>query len=323
MPLIDMPLEKLYTYEGRTPCPADFDIYWDRALKELDETKADVEIKPSLFQVPYASCYDLYFTGVKKARIHVKYVQPHRPPQGHSHFPAMLEFHGYSMDSGDWSSKLAYAAAGFAVFSMDVRGQGGASEDPGGVIGNTLQGHVTRGVQQGEDALFFRNVYLDTVQLARLVMDMEKINESHVTATGWSQGGGLTLACAALEPRLKQIAPVYPFLSDFLRVWEMDLAEEAYQDLRRHFRRYDPTHARKDEFFRRMGYIDIQHLMPRIRAEVLMGTGLMDAVCPPSTQFAAFNKIKAPKEAVIFPDFAHERLPGLHDRIWEFFVEKS
>jgi cephalosporin-C deacetylase len=72
------------------------------------------------------------------------------------------------------------------------------------------------------------------------------------------------------------------------------------------------------EVFTRLGYIDIQFLAPRIQAQVLMGTGLMDTICPPSTQFAAYNKITSPKEVVIYPDFAHEDLPGFQDRTFQF-----
>ena len=59
-------------------------------------------------------------------------------------------------------------------------------------------------------------------------------------------------------------------------------------------------------------------LASRIRAEVLMFTGLMDTICPPSTQFAAYNKITAPKEVVIYPDFGHEHLPGHGDLTLNF-----
>jgi cephalosporin-C deacetylase len=44
-------------------------------------------------------------------------------------------------------------------------------------------------------------------------------------------------------------------------------------------------------------------------------------VCPPSTQFAAFNRIQSPKEMVIYPDFGHEELPGSADRIFEFLKD--
>ena len=36
MPMVDMPLEELRTYQGTNPRPADFDAYWARALEELE-----------------------------------------------------------------------------------------------------------------------------------------------------------------------------------------------------------------------------------------------------------------------------------------------
>jgi cephalosporin-C deacetylase len=70
--------------------------------------------------------------------------------------------------------------------------------------------------------------------------------------------------------------------------------------------------------FTKLGYVDIQHLAPWVRAEVLMFTGLMDTICPPSSQFAAYNKITSKKDVVIYPDFTHEPLPGQIDRTFNF-----
>ena len=50
----------------------------------------------------------------------------------------------------------------------------------------------------------------------------------------------------------------------------------------------------------------------------MMAIGLMDTICPPSTQFAAYNKISANKNHVLYPDFGHEKLPGFPDMIFEF-----
>ena len=49
-----------------------------------------------------------------------------------------------------------------------------------------------------------------------------------------------------------------------------------------------------------------------------MFTSLMDTVCPPSTQFAAYNRITAKKDFVLYPDFTHEALPGQIDRTFNF-----
>jgi cephalosporin-C deacetylase len=270
------------------------------------------------FQVQGAECFDLWFTGLGGSRIYAKLL---RPAKLASPAPAVLQFHGYSANSGDWHDKLSYVSQGFVVASLDCRGQGGRSEDTVPRSGPTLRGHIIRGLDDSPEKLYYRYVYLDTAMLARIVMDLPEVDENRVVATGGSQGGGLTLACAALEPRIKKAAPWFPFLCDYLRVWEMDLDVAAYEELRQFFRYHDPRHEREQELFRRLGYIDNQHLAPRIRAEVLMGTGLMDSVCPPSTQFAAYNKITSAKSVVIYPDFGHEGLPQFGDRVFKFLTD--
>jgi cephalosporin-C deacetylase len=101
----------------------------------------------------------------------------------------------------------------------------------------------------------------------------------------------------------------------------MDQAKDAYAELKEYFRHFDPLHAREDEIFEKLGYIDLQFLANRIRADVLWSTSLMDTICPPSSQFAAYNKITSTKSMDIYPDFGHENLPGYNDRVFEFMMK--
>jgi len=316
VPTVDMPLEQLYEYQGRNPKPDDFDAFWDRSLAEMHALDANVELVPHPFPTGAVECFHLKFTGVGGSRIYAKYLRP----TGRKSCPVVLQFHGYTANSGDWNDKLNYVAAGFAVAALDCRGQGGLSEDRGGISGPTHRGHIIRGLNDKPENLVFRQIFLDTAQLAGIVMGFPEIDAERVVCTGGSQGGGLTLACAALEPRIKRAAPWFPFLSDYLRVWEMDLDVAAYEELRTFFRMFDPRHERKEEIFRRLGYIDIQHLAPRIEAEVLMGLGLMDTITPPSSCFAAYNKIRSKKRVVVYPDFGHEGLPGFGDTVFGFLT---
>ncbi len=318
MPLtFDLSIEQLKTYQGTNPRPADFDEYWDCALAEMHAIDPDVELRPAAFTTPFAECFDMYFTGVGGARVYAKLLRPRGAAGPH---PAVLQFHGYSGSGGDWTDKLAYVAMGFTVAALDCRGQGGRSEDAGGVKGNTLHGHIIRGLDDGPDKLLFRQIFLDTAELARIVMSMDDVDAARVGAMGGSQGGGLTLACAALEPGIARAAPVYPFLSDYKRVWKIDQDTGAYAELKDYFRRFDPRHEREDDVWTRLGYVDVQYLAPRIKAQVMLAVGLRDTVCPPSTQFAAYNKITSPKSTVLYPDFGHENLPGHSDTTFQFMA---
>jgi cephalosporin-C deacetylase len=317
MPTFEKPLSELWTYQGCNPRPADFDPYWDSSVAEMAATDPQVELRASaVVSSKMAECLDLWFTGVGGARIHAKYLRPRGIA---APGPAVVKFHGYSGGCGEWSDKLAYISQGISIAALDCRGQGGLSEDVGGVKGTTYRGHIIRGLEDPDPKrLLFRSIFLDCAQLARILMSFPEVDPARVGATGGSQGGALTLACAALEPRIKLAAPVYPFLCDYRRTWEMDLFKDAYEELRLFFRLFDPRHERENEIFTRLGYIDCQFLAPRIRAEVLMLTSLMDTVCPPSTQFAAYNKIKSKKNLVLYPDFGHEALPDQNDRILNF-----
>jgi cephalosporin-C deacetylase len=312
-----MPLEELRNYNGINPRPSDFDQYWDAGIAEISALGTSYQVQEAEFQVAFARCSHLFFNGVGGARVHAKLLQPVAQAEPG---PAVLMFHGYTGDSGEWSDKLGYVAQGFTVAALDCRGQGGLSEDSGGIVGTTHHGHIIRGLSDEPTKLLYRSIFLDTAQLARIIMSFDTVDEARVAATGGSQGGGLTLACASLEPRIAKAAPTFPFLSDYRRVWEMDLAKRAYQELATYFRNHDPLHSRESEVFEHLGYIDVQHLAPRITGEVLMGVGLMDDVCPPSTQFAAYNKITAKKNMAIYPDFGHERLPGFNDTVFQFIA---
>ncbi len=322
MPLtFDLPFNELKEYQGINPKPANFDEFWADALHEMNAVNPKVEFVPADFQAEGCECFDMFFTGVGDARIHAKLLRPSESIMPH---PAVLMFHGYTGNTGDWVDKLPYVAQGFTVAALDCRGQGNISEDTSVVRGNTLHGHIIRGLEDAlrghPEKLLFRQVFLDTAELAKIVMDMEDVNPEKVGAMGGSQGGALTLACAALEPRIRKAAPMFPFLSDYKRVWEMDQGHLAYQELKEYFRFFDPTHENEEKVFKMLGYIDIQNLASRIKADVLWAIGLMDVTCPPSSQFATYNKISSKKSMVVYPDYDHENLPGFADRTFQFMM---
>ena len=316
--MYDMSVDELRKYMGSTPKANDFEEYWERGLQEMRRVEANIEWKKADFTVPYADCFDLYYTGVKNARIHAKVIIPKKKARL---FPALLTFHGYSSRCGSWTSKMQYAAAGFVVAAMDCRGQGGASEDSGGVKGTTFQGHFIRGLDGEADHMLMRNIFLDTAQLAGIIMELPEVDEMRIDVYGGSQGGALSIACAGLERRISRISVQYPFLSDYKRALEMDSPDSAYQELKNYFRLFDPQHLKEREIFERLSYIDVQNFAGKIKGTVQMGASLMDITCPPSTQFAVFNKLNCEKSIYMFYEYGHENLPDYDDMEMRFFLK--
>jgi cephalosporin-C deacetylase len=63
-----------------------------------------------------------------------------------------------------------------------------------------------------------------------------------------------------------------------------------------------------------MSYFDNINLADRIQCPTLVSLGSRDPVVPPETSYAAYNKIRAPKEIVVYPFAEHEGGGAVHAR---------
>ncbi len=308
------------TYKGTQKKPVDFDAFWDQAKYEVERLGIDYQLEPVAIASNQVDCFLLTFVGVGGAKISCQMI---RPKKRKSILPALLQFHGYHTNSGDWNDKIALATEGMCVFAMDVRGQGGLSEDASLIKLATLRGHLIRGVEEGPEKLFYRSVFQDVYQLTRIVMGMPEIDSSRLVSYGVSQGGALALVCAALSPLLSHVFVQYPFLSDYREAYRLGVNQSAYEELAYWFRQRDPRHEREEEIFATLDYIDIQYLVPRIEGKIYWAMALDDLICHPKTQFAVINQAKTIQEISFYPEYGHEYLPGYQDFIREKLFERE
>lgn len=321
MPALDMPLNQLKEYKGSTPCPEDFWSFWDKRIKEAYDMPLIYEIAES--EIPAArdtSFYDIRMQGIGGSRLYAKYIKPEKKEK----VPVILQFHGYPGASRGWFELASFAAQGMAVLAMDCPGQGGFSQDQGGRKGTAASDHVIMGLDGERENMYYVQTFQDTCLMVRLAGELPGLDPERIYVNGASQGAGLGLVCTALNAgAVRRCAALYPFLSDYRRAWDMDRDVIVYDGLKYYTRWYDPTGQRLDEIFTKLGYIDVQNFVERITCPVLCGTGLMDAVCPPSSQFAVFSKIRAPKKHIVFPEYGHEEIGAFDDLLISYFGEEE
>lgn len=298
-----MPLSEMKTYTGSQAVPADFDEFWDQQLA-LVPSSLKYSLTPQNFNLPNINCYELKFEAFDQAKIYAKCLFPKQSKSASTVFT----FHGYMGQSPDWSDLLKFPAVGYGVIAMDVRGQSGKSYDNQFYDGNTVKGQIIRGAIDGPENLFFRKIYLDVYSLIEIIAQQSFVNEHDLCAYGGSQAGALSIVAAALNPRIKKIAAIYPFLSDFKRVLTIGNKDEPYDELFRYFKFSDPLHKTEDQILNTLSYIDIKNMAHRITSPLKLFTGLEDQVCFPSTQFAMYNRISAQKELHLLPEYGHEEM---------------
>jgi len=307
MAQFDLSLPELETYVPEIDEPADFDAFWAETVaqaREFDDAPTLERVGTGLTQVVVD---DVTFPGFGGHPIKGWLA---RPAHADGPLPAVVEFVGYGGGRGLPHERLGLAAAGYAHLVMDTRGQGsgwgagGDTPDPVG-HGPASPGYMTRGVLDPHDH-YYRRVFTDGVRAVDAVRQVDGVDPARVAVTGGSQGGGITIAVSALVPDVAAAAPNVPFLCHLRRAVEITDAFP-YGEITQ----YLSVHREhEDAVWRTFSYLDGVSFARRARAAGLFSVALMDAVCPPSTVYAAFNQwgldADVPKQVDVYPYNGHE-----------------
>ncbi len=265
----------------------DFDSFWAGTLAEL----AAVDMEPELTLLKEHS------NDVREAfRVEMKsfggetvsgllYV-----PVAEGKYPAMISYMGYGSEVwyADTSSNPQMIEFMLCIRNQAFNRKPGEKDD-----------WCTRGLESKE-TYYYRGAFADAVRAIDFVCSLEKTDTSRVFANGESQGGALTFAAASLDDRLKAIAPSAPFLSDYpdyfaLVDWPGNWITQAASD----------KGISDEDLYTTLSYFDIKNFTDRIQCPVIMAIGLQDPVCPPHTNFSAYNHVKTEKSWICYPLAGH------------------
>lgn len=314
----DLPLDELRRYLPELAVPDDFDAFWAETLDEARKVDIDSSFERIDTGLAVIDTFDVRYAGFGGQEIRGWL---HLPAHRSGLLPALVEYVGYGGGRGLPHERYLYAAAGYAHFVMDTRGQGSAwstGETPDlGASGDPHHpGFMTKGVLDPQ-AYYYRRVYTDAVRAVEAVRTHPEIDPARVVVTGGSQGGGITLAVAGLVDDLFGVMPDVPFLCDFPRATTM-VDTDPYGEVARYLKVHR-NHV--DRVYETLSYFDGAVLGRRATAPALFSVGLMDTICPPSTVYAAYNhygvrSVSLPeKEIGVYPFNNHEGGQQFHDRV--------
>lgn len=301
--LFDLPLDQLWDYSPAVTEPDDFDDYWARALAEARLHDLDVRAEPVATGYTAVDTYDVTFAGYGGHPVRAWLRVPaHRDGP----LPVVVQYHGYQGGRGHVLDPVTWTLAGYAHLSVDNRGQGatwqeGHTADPVAGSGPEHAGFMTRGILDPE-TYYYRRVFVDAVRAVDAVRTLPDVDAARTLVTGISQGGGITLAVAALVPDLAGALVDVPFLCHIGRALTIT-DREPYGEVVRYLRIQRGAEA---AVLRTLSYIDGANLARRATAPALFSVALMDPVCPPSTVFAAYNRYAGAKDIVVYPWNEHE-----------------
>ncbi len=305
MPRVDLPYDDLLSYRCRTPEPEDLDAFWDETLAANDHP-LDVVLTPVDNQLALVDTFDVTFAGYGGAPIRAWL---HLPADRPGPLPTVVQFQGYSGGRGLPHEVGPWALAGYAHLTVDTRGQGWGkggvdpTPDPELVVPHH-PGMMTAGVQSPQTYVY-RRIYTDAVRALQVAAALEH-SDGRVLVTGGSQGGGITIAAAALAPKvglqLVGAMPDVPFLCDFRRSLEV-ATTGPYPEIERYLQAW---RGQGQQVLGTLDYFDGVHLARRAECPTLFSVALLDTTCPPSTVYAAYAEWPGEKDIAVYDYNGHE-----------------
>jgi len=311
MPHFDLSGHELASYDPPLEAPPDLDAFWEQTLAEtrghdLQPVVARADSPFTVFE-----SYDVSWRGFGGDPIRGWLHLPAGRAPGDGPLPAVIQYQGYGGGRGLVFENVFWAAAGYAHLVMDTRGQGsgwstGDTPDPAGSA-PAQPGYMTRGITDPA-TYYYRRVYVDAVRAVEFMRNVDEVDGTAIAVTGASQGGGLSLAVAALAEGVRAVMPDVPFLCDFPRASQVAMKNPYLEIVR-----YLAVHRDHEEAaFATLAYFDGAVLARQASAPALFSVALMDETCPPSTVYAAYNAYAGAKEIVTYPYNDHEGGEAFH-----------
>lgn len=267
--------------------------FWVATRAILDETP----VNATLTECPERSgreyeTWNVTLSSYGGQRLRGFYTAPrHGAPSGKH--PAMLAVPGYG---GAKDIPYHVVMHGFAVLTLFPRAQGESIPEWDLPEGTTkLTYNVT-----DKDAYYYRGAYMDCVRGVDFLCERDEVDSNRIGMWSRSQGGGFTLATAALDQRLAAAVAEEPFMCNYPVA--IDIDTRPYHELRNYVQEHP---EQRQAMLDTLRYFDTLTLADAIECPILVNIGMADTTCPYDTIMPVFDRIRAHKSLLVYPDLPH------------------
>lgn len=284
--------------------PADFDAFWQKGKDEL--AQVPLEAKLTLLPEACTETVNVYHVGIRTVgkswsgvgRVYGILTEPKAPGR----YPAVLMVPGAGVRS--YAGNIDWAARGAIVLEIGIHGipVNLAKEVYDQLHAGPLNGYQTFNLDDRE-TYYYRRVYLNCLRANDFLASRPMWNGKDLLVTGASQGGLLSIVTAALDPRVTALAAIHPAMCDVAAPlhgraggWPHPFmpAEDG-----------TPSALATPAKIATAAYYDAVNFARRLKVPGFYIWGFNDEVCPPTSTFAAYNIITAPKTLAVQPEQAH------------------
>ncbi len=298
--------------------PADFDAFWNAERTRLAALPLDARWTPLPdYGTADADCWQINLQNVAviegASRLYGILCVPKKPGK----YPALLSVPGAGVRPYRGLSELA--GRGVITFQIGIHGipviQPQEVYDSLGRA--ALNGYWTYGLDSRE-RYYYRRVDTGTLRANDFLTSLPQWDGRNLGVAGGSQGGALAIITAGLDARVTRVSAYYPALSDLTGYLNGRAGGWPHM-----FRATEGPNVHRDEAkIDTMRYYDVVNFARRVKAPGLYSWGFNDETCPPTSMYAAYNVITAPKELRLAYDTGHRTTQEQVDEVNDWLVDQ-
>jgi cephalosporin-C deacetylase-like acetyl esterase len=293
--------------------PADFEKFWSANIAEL--SKLPLDAKFTLLPERSSSktnAYHVSCQGYGGSRIYGMLAVPKAPGK----YPAVLQVPGAGIRP--YAPDLELADKGVIVFTIGIHGIP-VNMDPqvySDLVNGGLKSYFYFNLDD-RDKNYYKRVYTNVVRANDLLVSLPEYDGKTLAVMGGSQGGALSVVTASLDKRVKYMAALYPALADLTGYLKGRAGGWPHM-----FSEGHPWNPQSEKAQTALAYYDVVNFARQVKIEGYYSWGFNDETCPPTSFYAAYNVVNAPKQANIFHDTGHWTYPEQRQAISQWLLSK-
>lgn len=294
--------------------PTDFMTFWEQAKTDL--AKIPMDARMTLMPERCTEKVNVYHVDLQNFRIGARLYGILCVPKKEGKYPAILRVPGAGVRP--YNGDVATAEKGFITFEIGIHGVPVNMDISvyNNLGAGALSGYWNYNLDD-KDRYYYKRVYLGCVRANDFIISLPQYDGSNLGVTGGSQCGALSIITAALDTRVKYLAASYPALSDVTGYLKGRAGGWPHM-----FDKNNLAFNNKKEKIETAGYYDVVNFARQLKVPGMYSWGFNDETCPPTSLYASYNVISAPKELFLALETGHWTYPEQTEKLINWLISK-
>ena len=291
--------------------PSDFNNFWANSIRELSKIPLNpvVElVKES--STEHVSVYHISIQNIHGSKVYGMLCVPKKEGK----YPAVLKVPGAGVRP--YKGDLALAEKGVITLEIGIHGVpvNMPAEVYNSLATGALFGYPSSNLDNKTN-YYYQRVYLGCVRALDFLVSQPAYDGKNLAVYGGSQGGALSIVTAALDSRVKYLGALYPALSDVTGY--LYNRAGGWPHL---FNSANISNNNTKAKLETCQYYDVVNFAKQLKVPGFYSWGFNDETCPPTSMYAAYNSISAPKELAIYKETGHFNIAEQREKMAAWLI---